>query len=237
MRPMATATGDSVDVILRDGGTLRLRPPRARRRAGAARLLSGALERRASTSASTASRISGLAGRAAARAGLGRARRPARGARRRGRRARRRARQLRAPARSGGGRVGVRGRRPQGRGIGTRLLEQLAARAADGRDRALRRRGAGRQPPMLGVFERAGFELTRELADGEVEVEFPIASTRALRAARRRARPRGRRRVAAPVLRAATRRGHRRLVATRLDRRRAVPQHPRGATSRAPPTR
>ena len=30
---------------------------------------------------------------------------------------------------------------------------------------------------MLGVFERAGFELTRELAEGVVEVEFPIAAT------------------------------------------------------------
>ena len=30
---------------------------------------------------------------------------------------------------------------------------------------------------MLGVFERAGYELTRELAGGVVEVQFPIAST------------------------------------------------------------
>ena len=30
---------------------------------------------------------------------------------------------------------------------------------------------------MLGVFERAGFELTRKLSSGVVEVEFPIAST------------------------------------------------------------
>ena len=30
---------------------------------------------------------------------------------------------------------------------------------------------------MLGVFEAAGFELTRELEGGEVEVQFPIAST------------------------------------------------------------
>ena len=30
---------------------------------------------------------------------------------------------------------------------------------------------------MLGVFERAGFELKRELAGGVVEVEFPIAAT------------------------------------------------------------
>jgi acetate---CoA ligase (ADP-forming) len=65
----------------------------------------------------------------------------------------------------------------QRRGIGTRLLEQLAARAAavgierfvaevlpDNRD-------------MVGVFEAAGFELTRELEGGELEVEFPIAPT------------------------------------------------------------
>ncbi|HET7745178.1 MAG TPA: GNAT family N-acetyltransferase [Gaiellaceae bacterium] len=63
----------------------------------------------------------------------------------------------------------------QRRGIGTRLLEQLAARAsghgivrfvaevlADNRD-------------MLGVFEHAGFELSRVLAGGEMEVEFSIA--------------------------------------------------------------
>ena len=30
---------------------------------------------------------------------------------------------------------------------------------------------------MLGVFEAAGFELTRELEGGEIEVQFPIAPT------------------------------------------------------------
>ena len=30
---------------------------------------------------------------------------------------------------------------------------------------------------MLGVFEAVGFELTRELAGGEIEVQFPIAPT------------------------------------------------------------
>ena len=30
---------------------------------------------------------------------------------------------------------------------------------------------------MLGVFEAVGFELTRELEGGELEVQFPIAST------------------------------------------------------------
>lgn len=69
----------------------------------------------------------------------------------------------------------------QGRGIGTRLLEQLAARAADV--------GIGRfvayvlpdNRAMLGVFAAAGFELTRELEGGEVEVQFPIAPTESYR--------------------------------------------------------
>jgi acetate---CoA ligase (ADP-forming) len=65
----------------------------------------------------------------------------------------------------------------QGRGVGTRLLEQLAARAAEvGIERFV-----GIVLPqnrnMLAVFEAAGFELTRERSAGEVEVEFPIAST------------------------------------------------------------
>ena len=34
---------------------------------------------------------------------------------------------------------------------------------------------------MLGVFEAAGFELTRELESGEVEVQFPIAATEVYR--------------------------------------------------------
>ena len=67
----------------------------------------------------------------------------------------------------------------QRRGIGTRLLEQLADRAA--------RVGIGSfvaevlpaNREMLGVFEAVGFELTRELEGGELEVRFPIASTEA----------------------------------------------------------
>jgi acetyl coenzyme A synthetase (ADP forming)-like protein len=65
----------------------------------------------------------------------------------------------------------------QGHGIGTRLLEQLAGLASeDGIERFV----AEVMPEnhaMLGVFESAGFDVTRELEDGEVEVAFPIAPT------------------------------------------------------------
>ena len=65
----------------------------------------------------------------------------------------------------------------QRRGIGTRLLEQLAARAADvGIERFVASVLADNRE-MLGVFAAAGFELARELDGGEVEVEFPIVST------------------------------------------------------------
>ncbi len=65
----------------------------------------------------------------------------------------------------------------QGRGIGTRLLEQLAAHAGEV---GIERFVAFVLPDnraMLGVFASAGFELTRELESGEVEVQFPIAPT------------------------------------------------------------
>ena len=101
---------------------------------------------------------------------------------------RRRARQLRPPARSRGrgGRVRRRRRVTSGRGIGTRLLEQLAQRAAAvGIERFVAEVMADNRD-MLGVFEAVGFELTRELAGGEIEVEFPIARNRG---ATRRASP------------------------------------------------
>jgi acetate---CoA ligase (ADP-forming) len=65
----------------------------------------------------------------------------------------------------------------QQRGIGTRLVEQLAARAArHGLDRFVAEVVADNRK-MLGVFESLGFELTRELEGGEVEVAFPIERT------------------------------------------------------------
>jgi acetate---CoA ligase (ADP-forming) len=65
----------------------------------------------------------------------------------------------------------------QRRGIGIRLLEQLAAQAgAVGIERFVAEvlpdnRG------MLGVFAAVGFEVTRDVAGGEVELTFPIAPT------------------------------------------------------------
>jgi acetate---CoA ligase (ADP-forming) len=65
----------------------------------------------------------------------------------------------------------------QRRGIGTRLLEQLAERAgAVGIETFMAEVLPGNQS-MLGVFEAVGFELTRELQGGELEVRFPIAPT------------------------------------------------------------
>jgi acetyl coenzyme A synthetase (ADP forming)-like protein len=67
----------------------------------------------------------------------------------------------------------------QGRGIGTRLLEQLAERAAaTGVTRFVAEVMAENQA-MLSVFTGAGFDVVRELEHGEVEVSFPIAATEA----------------------------------------------------------
>jgi acetate---CoA ligase (ADP-forming) len=65
----------------------------------------------------------------------------------------------------------------QRRGIGTRLVEQLAERAGrEGIDRFVAEVLSDNRD-MLGVFEGLGFELTRELAGGEIEIQFPIALT------------------------------------------------------------
>src|SRR5262249_30140458 len=65
----------------------------------------------------------------------------------------------------------------QRRGIGTRLVEQLARRAAEHGIERLLAEVLAENRTMLGVFEGLGFELSRELAGGEVEIQFPIAST------------------------------------------------------------
>jgi acetyl coenzyme A synthetase (ADP forming)-like protein len=65
----------------------------------------------------------------------------------------------------------------QGRGIGTRLLEQLAAEAAGhGIESFVAEVLAGNRA-MLRVFEDAGFDVARRLSHGEVELRFRIAPT------------------------------------------------------------
>src|SRR4029078_2227182 len=70
----------------------------------------------------------------------------------------------------------------QGRGIGTRLLEQLATRAAGAGIERFVAEGLPENAPMLQVFRDAGFEVARELEGGEIEVRFPIAATETYRA-------------------------------------------------------
>jgi acetate---CoA ligase (ADP-forming) len=65
----------------------------------------------------------------------------------------------------------------QGRGIGMRLLEQLAERAAATGVTQFVAEVMAENRAMLSVFTGAGFDVVRELEHGEVEVSFPIAAT------------------------------------------------------------
>ena len=178
MTTVTTITGDSVDVILRDGGTLRLRPPTS---ADAGALLDFY---RALSNQSLHRRFHGLPNlRPQLVESLLEPDWVERGA------------LVGALAGEEGERIVaignyVRLRDPaqaesafavadeeQGRGIGTRLLEQLAARAAAVGIERFVAEVLPENRPMLGVFERAGYQLTRELAGGVVEVQFPIAPT------------------------------------------------------------
>ena len=69
----------------------------------------------------------------------------------------------------------------QGRGIGTRLLEQLAARASAAGVVRFVAEVLAENRAALAVFADAGFELARELEGGEVELVFPITATEVLR--------------------------------------------------------
>jgi acetyl coenzyme A synthetase (ADP forming)-like protein len=69
----------------------------------------------------------------------------------------------------------------QGRGIGTRLLEQLALRAGETGIARFVAEVMAENRTALAVFADAGFELARELEHGEVELRFPIAQTERLR--------------------------------------------------------
>jgi acetyl coenzyme A synthetase (ADP forming)-like protein len=65
----------------------------------------------------------------------------------------------------------------QRRGIGTRLLERLAVRAAAVGIERFVAEVLPENRQMLGVFQAVGFETTRKLESGTVEVEFRIAPT------------------------------------------------------------
>ncbi|MEJ7792116.1 MAG: GNAT family N-acetyltransferase [Gaiellaceae bacterium] len=65
----------------------------------------------------------------------------------------------------------------QGRGIGPRLLEQLAARAAKQGIARFVAEVISENRAMLRVFSEAGFSVSRTRSGGVVEVTFPIAAT------------------------------------------------------------
>jgi acetyl coenzyme A synthetase (ADP forming)-like protein len=70
----------------------------------------------------------------------------------------------------------------QGKGVGTRLLEQLAASAGAAGIRSFVAEVLYENRAMLRVFEDAGFAVTREIGGGTVEVRFPIQPTEEYRA-------------------------------------------------------
>jgi acetyl coenzyme A synthetase (ADP forming)-like protein len=65
----------------------------------------------------------------------------------------------------------------QGRGVGTRLLEQLAQLAGGAGIQSFVAEVLLENHQMLSVFEDAGFELTRELEGGVVEVRLTLEAT------------------------------------------------------------
>jgi acetyl coenzyme A synthetase (ADP forming)-like protein len=70
----------------------------------------------------------------------------------------------------------------RGRGTATRLLEQLAERAAKVGVERFVAEVLPENAAMLAVFRDAGFEESRTLGGGEIEVCFPIATTEHFRA-------------------------------------------------------
>lgn len=69
----------------------------------------------------------------------------------------------------------------QGRGVGTRLLEQLAALAAAAGVEGFVAEVMAENLGMLRVFGDAGFDVSRTLEGGTIEVRFPIVPTDAYR--------------------------------------------------------
>lgn len=68
--------------------------------------------------------------------------------------------------------------RHQGRGLGSLLLEHLAAAARERGVKTFFAETMADNRAMLGVFRDAGFDARRSFQDGLVHLEFPIAETR-----------------------------------------------------------
>ena len=116
----------------------------------------------------------------------------------------------------------------QGRGIGMRLLEQLASRAAEAGISRFVAEVMAENQAMLGVFTGAGFDVVRELERRRGRGSLRDCPDGDVPGAGRGTRPRRRRRLAAAVLRAGERGRDRRVAPARLDRRRALSQRARG---------
>ena len=114
-----------------------------------------------------------------------------------------------------------------GRGVGTRLLERLAAHASESGIEEFVAEVLPQNHAMLGVFDDAGFETTRTLQGGVVEVTLRLASHGSTVAERRDLRDHVA--VAALCARSSAALGcrHRRVRAARHDRRRALPERAR----------
>jgi acyl-CoA synthetase (NDP forming)/RimJ/RimL family protein N-acetyltransferase len=92
----------------------------------------------------------------------------------------------------------------QGRGLGTLMLEHLAAA---GRENGIGRFVAQTLPDnrrMIRVFHDAGYQTVDRFADGVIEVEFPIATTQAARDAVERREHRAEARSVERILRPAS---------------------------------
>ncbi len=181
VRARPHSLGEPVDVILRDGGTLRLHPPRPSDTDAVLELLAGLSERSLYLRFHGAPKVrpqlvepflepdwldrGALVGTLADESGAERVVALASYAR------------LRDPLAAEVAFVVADAH--QRRGIGTRLLEQLARRAAAVGIERFVAAVVPENRPMLHVFEDAGFEVSRVLESGTVEVAFPIEPTEA----------------------------------------------------------
>ena len=125
----------------------------------------------------------------------------------------------------------------QRRGIGTRLLEQLAAPGGRGRGRGVRRRGAARERRHARRLPRRRLRRGARGRRRRGRDPVPDRAHQRISRAGRDSRPRRGARLARALLPAALGCGRRRFEAPRLDRWRALPQRPLRGLRRRPSTR